>query len=147
MKKYKFRLASVLRVRRIQEDQAKAAALLANQRVALARTVLNARKDHYNSYVAQTAQQAALMSSASDYLAFRAMQKLAAEGIAFAEVNLTVTEEVAEERRTEWVERRQKVQTLERLDERRREEHRVEADREYAKEVDDIVVTQFRRQR
>jgi hypothetical protein len=100
MKKYKFRLDSVLRVRRIQEDQAKAAALLANQQVALAKTVLSARKDHYKNALSQPYQSGASRSAAADYMAFRALQKLAAEGVAFAEVNLTATEEVAEEKRT-----------------------------------------------
>src|SRR4051794_22423529 len=108
MKKYKFRLASVLRVRRIQEDQAKAAALLANQRVALARTVLTARKNHLENTIATNAQTDALRSAAADFMAFRALQKLAAESVAFAEVNVAAAETFAEERREEWVGRRQK---------------------------------------
>lgn len=145
MKKYEFRLASVLRVRRIQEEQAKAAVLLANSKVALAKTVVQARKDHYSNYLARQAQQRSLLSSVGEYKAYRNMGKLAAEGIAFSEIQLHEAEEVADVRRTEWAERKQRVQMLERLDDRRREEYRLDLEREMAKEVDDIVVSRFGR--
>jgi flagellar export protein FliJ len=53
---------------------------------------------------------------------------------------------VQREKRDDWGVHAQRVASLERLDDRARDEHRIEADREELKLVDDLVTSRFGRE-
>ena len=79
MKKYKFRLDAVLRVRRIEEEQALADLLAANRALAEAEAELDRRLDHY-----RTVQLPAGALAHDRYVAARNQQDLAAGGVVAA---------------------------------------------------------------
>lgn len=140
MKRYKFRLESVLRVRRIQEDQARAEFIRANAQVAEAEKVVDLRKQSYERRVTNLNTMVS-----TDFLVARAFQQASAASVRAAEDAVVIAMEQAEDRRIMWAEEAKKVNALERLDERRRAEHRLEMDREEAAEIDDIVVSRHGR--
>ena len=70
---------------------------------------------------------------------------VAAQAEALRERAVQLVDEDAEAYRLVWSKKATEVQVLERLDERRRTEHELEATRQADLEVDDIVVTRFGR--
>ena len=140
MKKYKFRLETVLKVRTTQEDLARAALAHANLRVSNADALLAAKASRYSSMA-----MAGGMRSTSAFLSERFVHEMAARSVKQAE---TIREEAvreAAEARLSWSQAAQEVSVLERLDERRRAEHDAENVRQADIEVDDIVVGRFGR--
>ena len=135
MKRYRFRLDTVLRVRQVEEERARGQLALANREMAEADALLEARIDHYGD-VPRT--EVALPVSA--YLATRDRQEWAARAVVAAGTARLVAEAQVAVRRDEWSAAASRVAALERLDERRRDEHRLEAQRQEGLEVDDIVV-------
>jgi flagellar FliJ protein len=134
VKKYTFSLAKVLRVRRIEEEQAAArlAAARSSAAVAAAKEVGAARA------LASRCARGGLQPSAS-FLAWAETTMLAGEALTEARTEARTAEEEAEERRAEWSSAAARVSTLEHLDERGREAHALERRREEAKTADDIV--------
>jgi len=143
VKRYAFRLASVLRVRRVQEDLAKADLVAANVRVLDARAVLEERIDHYDSLLEEEDGLGAVSLEVA--LARRQRLNLAAAGVVRAVQSRHAAETRAEEARVRYLDAARAVSVLERLDQRRREEHRVEVDREETRAVDDLVVGRYGR--
>lgn len=133
MKRYSFRLAQVQRIRRIQEDLAVAALGTAQRAEALAAEVEAAR-------VAAMADRARPegVTPGADLIAARVVwdAELQSYEIAVAEHASATLERAA--RRDAWLAAAQRVQALDLLDDRRREEHRIETDREIAAAVDDL---------
>jgi flagellar export protein FliJ len=135
MKRYKFRLEQVLKVRKTQEELAKAELATANRAVTAAEAVLEARAAHYASVPRMTHQQ-----PTAAFLGERFRHDAAAAAVMAARASRAAANACAAERRMVWSERAREVQILVRLDDRRRVEHELEAARQADLEVDDIVV-------
>ncbi|HEY7135162.1 MAG TPA: hypothetical protein VIB48_08850 [Acidimicrobiia bacterium] len=140
MKRYQFRLASVLRVRRIQEEQARAELLAANQSVRTAHLHLASRVGHLESLP-----KSAAVASTPAFLANQARLASVASSISLARIAKQVADEAATEKRLAWQVTAQRVESLERLDDRARTDHALETQRAVDQEVDDLVVSRFRR--
>jgi flagellar FliJ protein len=140
VKKYKFRLDTVLRVRRTEEDLAKAELARANARVAEAVALVDARLAHYAALPV-----AGGAGSTSMFMAGRFRQETAARAVVAAKAARGAPRQDAAAFRAVWSQKAQQVSVLERLDDRRRTEHEVEAARQSDLEVDDIVVGRFGR--
>ncbi len=140
MNRYRFRLEQVLRVRRIEEEHARGDVLLARGDVARAEQVLEARREGYRSFRPRTGP-----VSAAEAVADRTSHRLKAEAVASSAERVAAAEEVLAERVVQWQGRAQRVQALERLDERRRHDHALEVQRDDDKVVDDLVVARFAR--
>jgi flagellar export protein FliJ len=140
LKRFQFRLAQVLRVRRLQEDIARGALMLANREAQIAADAVNARVAEYTD--------AARPAGAQTYDTFNRMQAHldnAARAITVARAEYRSRLEIVETRRTEWAEARRRVAALERLEERRREEHAIDVRRAEDRLVDDLVVARHAR--
>jgi flagellar protein FliJ len=140
MKKYTFALAKVLRVRRIEEDQA-AARLAAARSSAAAAAAKEVGATHA---LASRCAQGGLQSSAS-FLAWVETTMLAGEALSDARIEARAADEQAEECRDEWSSAAARVSALEHLDERGQEAHALERRREETKTADDIVMTRWDR--
>jgi flagellar protein FliJ len=138
--RYKFRLEQVLRVRRVQEELARADLQAANREVERAEDLLHARFDRYRT---MPAVDGPLPTSA--FLASRDRADLVAAGVVAAGALRQAAREQAAERRRVWSAVATRVTGLERLDERRRAEHTVEAVREEDRQADEVVVGRYRR--
>ncbi len=134
MKKYSFRLTKVLRVRRIEEEQA-AAKLAAARMVANAAAAREAESRH--ALAARCARHG--LQPAPSFLAWAETTMLAGEALSDAKAERCRADEDAEARRGEWSSAAARVAALEHLDERGRTAHTVERRQEETKTVDDIV--------
>ncbi|HKN38616.1 MAG TPA: flagellar export protein FliJ [Acidimicrobiia bacterium] len=140
MKKYSFPLAKVLRVRRIEENQAAA-------RLAAARIIANAaavREAESRLALATRCARHGLQPAAS-FLAWAETTMLAGEALSQAKAEVRCTEADVEARRSEWSSAAARVSALEHLDERGRATHDVERRRDETKTADDIVTTRWDR--
>jgi len=112
LKRFHFRLEQVLRVRRVQEDIARGALMLANREAQTAADAVNARVAEYTD--------AARPFGAQSYDTFNRMQSHldnAAAAITVARAEYKSRLDVVETRRAEWAAARQRVAALERLEE------------------------------
>ena len=140
MKRFRFRLEQVLRVRRLQEDMARAALMTAHHGARAAADVLNARIEDYS--------RASRPSGAQTYDDFNRTQSHldnAAGAITAARGVYSQAVDVVDTRQHEWASARQRVAALERLEARRREEHAIEVRRAEDRLVDDLVVARHAR--
>jgi len=138
VKRYAFRLEQVLRVRRIQEDQAKAAVVGARRDVALAAEVVETRLAAYRGH-----QGVLGPVSQARFAADRAMHELRADAVDVAREREHHLAGVVEIRVGELSQAAQRVKGLERLDERRREDYAVELGRDTDREADDVITARF----
>jgi flagellar export protein FliJ len=140
VKRYRFRLASVLKVRRVTEDQAKGRLAEAQRIVADAESSVEARRAAYQALEplrrAQTARQ---FHEEIELRRSVALSLLAARNA------LDDARDAAELRRRELVEARQDVEALERMEERERAIFEMELRRAEELVVDDIVTSRFER--
>jgi len=143
MKKYSFSLAQVHRVRRAQEDAAKAELMAANNEVQRA---LTATADSVAKYEQSITPEAGV-TGVDAFMRRRYFDELAGQAVAIARGTEAQAEELASLRRAEWSVVATKVKALDRLKERRKAEHQLEADREAEKEVDDLVTGRYMRNR
>jgi flagellar export protein FliJ len=134
MKRYKFRLETVLRVRRLQEEQAKNDLLAANQQLQRAESALAMRQSAYAEIQMQLG-----MVNVDEFASARWKWEQAARAIEIAQ--LIVLEQVNKVKiaREAYLVASRAVEILERLDLRRREEHALEVARAETTEVDDLV--------
>ncbi len=140
MKRFKFRLDQVLHVRRVQEDQARAALLTANRDAHLAAARVDERLDDYAGR--------GLPYGPQSFATFeRAVFLLDAAAASVEAARATHREALAvvELRRAGWTDARRKVAALERLEARRRTEHAIEVQRSEDQLVDDLVVARHAR--
>ena len=140
MKKFKFRLAQVMRVREVQEDRARAELLGANRAAHEAAVRVETRLGEYASR--------SLPDGAISHEEFeRALFLLdsAAGAVDVARADHLTALDVVDERREEWAAARRRVAALERLEERRRAEHAIEVQRAEDQLVDDLVVARHAR--
>ena len=135
MKRYRFPLAQVLRVRRIEEEQAAAG-------MASARFDAEAAGETQQARLSDLAGCGTPPSGGAARFALWADRVTCAGG---ALTRATETKLVADEtlavRRAEWADAARRVAALERLDERRREAHRREALRDEIVTADDMVTS------
>lgn len=142
MKRYRFPLHAVLRVRQSQEDLAGTTLLHANRQVTATTEALDATLQRH--------EQRLPIAGPMDPATFAARQARAAWSAAAvrrAEDACTDAESRADDARTLWQEAARRVKALERLDDRGRAEHGVVAERAGEREIDDIVVGRHGRQR
>lgn len=134
MKKYRFQLDAVLRVRRIEEERARGDLLAANRALAGAEAELERRLDHY-----RTVSLPGGALSHDRYLAARNRQDQAAAGVVAAGTARLAAEAERDRLRDIWSAAASRVRALERLDERRRDEHAAEVLREEVVVLDEIA--------
>jgi flagellar FliJ protein len=142
VKRYRFRLEQVLRVRRIEEERARAELAHANRALAEAEADLELQIVTYASL-----QPKAETLATELFLLDRARRERLAGAVVTAGGRQILAGEVVEARRQEWSATAQRVAALERLDDRRREEHGVVEARADANVLDDIATTRSVRQR
>lgn len=139
MKKFQFRLEPVLRVRRIQQDQARARLLDANREARATAELLETRRDQY----ASAARPAGLLGYEEFELMLFRLDS-AAGSVRVAETFHRLALERVDERRTEWAAAKQRVAALDHLEERQRAEHAVGVRRAEDRLIDDLVVSRHR---
>jgi flagellar export protein FliJ len=140
VKKYSFSLSKVLRVRRIEEEQA-AARLAAAQVIANAAAAREAASRH--ALAARCARHG-LQSSAA-FLGWAETTMLAGEALSEARVEARRAADDVSTRRGDWSSAAARVSALEHLDERGRAAHELERRRDETKTADDIVTTRWDR--
>jgi flagellar export protein FliJ len=150
MKKYAFRLETVRRVRRAQETVAKADLARANNEVSDAIAAVESRIAQYEEHLATRPEGAASQSGTTivrvdAFMRRRYFNELAGNAVVAARSSLAAAQLEADVARGAWSEKAKQVKALDRLDERRREEHVLAYNREVDAEVDDIVTGRFSR--
>jgi flagellar export protein FliJ len=142
MKKFTFRLESVLRVRRIQEDQARARLLTANAAARHAEQVVDARVQRYRDMARPDGLQAE-----PEFARTWFHLDAAAGAIDVAREQHVEAMAAVAERRAEWTDASMRVAALERLEARQRAEHAIERQREDDRLTDDLVVSRYAREK
>lgn len=135
MKRYRFRLEQVLRVRRIEEERALAALLDAERRTVAADTTVAAELARYRA-VATPGDGAA---PTVGFLAERSRAGATAATLLAAGHAAAAARTEAASSRQGWQTAAQRVSALERLDERRRADHALESARDEERSTDDLV--------
>ena len=138
MKRYRFRLESVLRVRRVQEDVARGALAHANAAVTAAEAALVDARSWMEVLAAEPPP-----GDPAAWEGRRSIQLGAADEIdeRIADVQGALDHRTA--RQVALAEARTRVRALERLDERRRAEHDIDNARQTERVVDDLVTSRF----
>jgi flagellar biosynthesis chaperone FliJ len=140
MKRYQFRLETVLRVRRIEEERELVALASARRAAVAAERAAADCLAHYRS-LSGTGQR----SASPAFVATRGRLGLAADSVRDADAAHVRAVEAADVQRARWTESAQRVSSLERLDERGRADHDVEVRRDEDRVVDDLVTGRFGR--
>jgi flagellar FliJ protein len=138
VKKYRFRLDAVVRVRRIEEDRAAADLAAANRAVHEAEAELDRRLEHYRAI-----EGAGTAISSESFLAERTRRSHAADGVVLAGAAKIAAEDEAERLREVWSAAAMRVRALERLDERRRDEHELDVRREEVVTLDEAFAARL----
>jgi flagellar export protein FliJ len=138
MRRYEFSLASVLRARRAQEDVARSSLQKANLAAAAAELAANASLAHYHEVAGSTDM---------ELRAHHERAGFAAGGVIGARESLVGARAEVTKAMNEYLAASKDVSVLERLDDRRREEHALEAQRQEAAEIDDLVLSRHVRRR
>lgn len=136
MRRYRFRLEPVLRVRCIEAQTARTELFAAAAAVAGAEHQLNASVERYRNLP-----QPAAAEGVPAWLARRAAAERAATTVAAAGALLQSAEGRLDESRRSLAEARMRVTALERLDERRRAEHTLEVRKSEDADLDELVTT------
>ncbi len=139
MRRYEFRLASVLQLRRAEEQSARGALRAANDELRRRIATRDERAAHYR-VVAATPPAA----SAEGLLAQHQLGELAAAAVLSARRRVTAAAADAALAQVAWSNASRRVKVLERLDERRRAEHAAAEARAEAAEIDDLVTSRYR---
>ena len=140
MKRYRFSLDPVLRVRQIEQDAARAEFVTANHGL---QTADARRLETVERYRALPVRPGA--EPVSRWLAHRFVAECAAVSVRSAEGDVAVARTRMEEQRQALHEARMRTSAIERLDERRRAEHEIEARRAEDAEVDELVTARHGR--
>jgi flagellar export protein FliJ len=140
MKRYRFPLASVLRVRKIEEDQAiSALALAERRRLAAEEFAARLAQEHRDSAPD------AGPTGAQQFLAARERRERSAAAVLASQEELAQARMATICRRAALNAAAAAVGALEHLDEKGRAEHALELQREETIEVDDLVTGRHRR--
>lgn len=136
MKRYRFRLEPVLRVRRNEQDLARSAVLAARADVASETAALDERDRAYAAALAAHGTR-----STADFTYEQAHRSALANAVLDQRRRLAQAERDVEVASAAWTAAAARVGALERLDERSRAEHTARALREDELTVDDLVVS------
>ncbi len=138
MRRYRFRLEQVLRLRRAQEELQRSRVLLANQEKVKAELRLAAREREYGDLGRSSGPIPVSLFQAEE-LSF----KLAAGAMKQARYQLEVATEVSHSEIDAWLHAKRAVMVLEHLDERRRVEHFLEEERREAVAMDEMATSRW----
>ena len=138
MRRYRFRLEPVLRVRRQEQDTARAAVLVAR---ALTGAEAEALAERDRAYAAGANAQGP--RSAADFVHVQSHRAALGRAVLEQRRRLSEAEVRLASARTGWTAAAARVGALERLDERQRAEHTARAQKEEEMVVDDLVVSRF----
>jgi flagellar biosynthesis chaperone FliJ len=136
VKRYRFRLEQVARVRHIQEEQARAELLVARQRLVDAGADLSRRIERLDGRTPRRGR-----SSVNGFRAERTEGEVLARAVTAARLAEANARLLVHQRVDEWSAAAREVSTLERLDVRSRAEHDADAARDVQRELDDIVTS------
>jgi hypothetical protein len=136
MRRYSFSLGTVLRARRAQESIVRANLQTAHMAATAAELAANASLAHYEEVIGSRDEELMVHHERGE-LAARAVIG-AAESLAGARAAVTVA-------MNNYLAAAREVSLLERLDERRREQHALDARHEEATEVDELVINRHAR--
>ena len=136
MRRYRFRLEPVLRVRRSEEDAARGAVLAAT---VLTRAEAQALAERDEAYAAGTGTQQ--IRSAADFVFVQQHRAALGRAVLDQRRRLQEAELRLEQARAGWTAAAARVGALERLDERQRAEHTARARKGEEMVVDDLVVS------
>ena len=142
MKRFKFRLESVLRIRRIEEEQSRARLLAANAAVARADAIVATRRSHY---AALTRPKGAQTRAAIDD-AWATLDR-AARAIVWSDTQRVECIERAREAHEAWSQTRQRVRALERLRDSAVAKHVQAIRRDNDRVADELATTRYRRRK
>lgn len=140
MKRFRFRLEQVLRVRRLQEDMARAELMHAHREARVAADRVNARIADYSNAPRPSGEQAL-----DEFHRVQFRLDNAAGAITVGRAGYQHALGVVDDRRADWTAAHQRVAALERLETRRRDEHAIEVRRDEDRLVDDLVVSRHSR--
>ena len=140
MRRYRFRLDAVLRVRRLQEDVARGALAEATATVGRAEGAV-ARADAWLDGLRAKAGPPGPLA----WEAQRRVQLAAADELTSRVTELGAARTEQRARQAALADARMRVRALERLDERRRAEHAREVARQDERVVDDLVTSRYHR--
>jgi len=133
VKRYRFRLESVARVRRVREEQARAELLESRRKLDEAHAELQRRLGNYDQRGRATA------ASPNSFRAERDRDARMANAVTAAMAAETAARTLVGRRVDEWVAAARESAALDRLDLRRREEHDEEVRRAEQRELDDLA--------
>jgi flagellar FliJ protein len=133
MKRYRFRLEQVLRIRRVQEEQAR------HQVHAAQRDVIRADQAVDDRLAAYAAGTSAYCGTQQAFMADRALAEYRAQSVERSRDNASAARVVHSERLDDWSHTARRVEALERFDARRRDEYSVEERRDEDRTVDEMV--------
>lgn len=140
MKRYRFDLDPVLRVRRIQQDAVQALVGTARLGYESAQATLDEAVERHE----ERSGGATVPLPARQWLAGRSGAGLTAASVMAAGVARAAARTQMDEHLDELRQSRMRVTALERLDERRRDEHAIESQRAEEAEVDELVTGRHR---
>lgn len=140
MKRYQFRAEKVLRIRRLQEDIARATVVGARRDEDAAQTGLDASQQRYSELSSPPSAQ-----TSAAFLMVRAQAGHRANAVTLARQHRQAAAEATAAALGSWRAAHRKVEGLERLDERRRADRHVEVRRDEDAQADEIVVARARR--
>lgn len=139
MKRYSFRLGDVLRIRRLQEDMARNSVLTARRAQDAAAALVAQRESRYNDLAAP-----ALHQSRQQFLAWRQQAGHRADSVIVAHGQHRDAAASTTAALDGWRMAHNRVEALERLDGRRREEHLVDVRRDEDLHADETIVARLR---
>lgn len=140
MKRFRFSLEKVLRLRSQQMEQAKRALALAQLEESSAREAVNAVRTALAQRTAQAGEREGRPLTASEFAAARTWIQHLQKQLELAEAELAAARERTNQRRKELLAARRRERALEKLRERRLEQYSLEAQREEQKEFDEYGI-------
>lgn len=136
MKRYRFRLEQVARVRHIQEEQARAELLASRVRLADAGADLSRRLERLDGRTPTRGR-----NTLNGFRAERTEGELLARAVTAARLAEANARLLVDQRVDEWTAAARETSTLERLDARARADHDAEVAREEQAQLDDLVTS------
>lgn len=139
MKKFRFRLDAVLRVRRLEEEQCRLRLMQAHAHARATAATVEARLHAY-----LTAARPEALMSFEEFERARFELEAAATSVESARLAHREALDAVDARRQDWIEAKQRVSALERLEARKRDEHTIDLRRGEDRLIDDLVVARHR---
>jgi flagellar export protein FliJ len=140
VKRYRFRLETVLRVRRMHEDAARGELLAATATITAQERELAERAEAYEKSLKPSETQAC-----ADFLLEQSRRSSFAAAVLEQRGRVREAHDHAERAREAWSQAAARVGALERLDERQRSEHRTRMQKEDELTTDELVVSRHGR--